>query len=90
MSKPPDTNEQLSDTLVLCEFQSPRNGNFGFWLYDDTRGMNLAMRAKSEREAFVDALHYYQARLTKVESELTALQANVDSFVSQFVESDDE
>lgn len=30
----------------------------GFWLYDETRGMNLAMKQKSEREAFIEALEY--------------------------------
>jgi hypothetical protein len=86
MSKPPDTSEQLSPTLSLCEYQSPRNGSFGFWLYDKTRGMNLAMKAKSEREAFVEALTYYQKRLAAVEQAHAGLTAKVDMFVAQFVE----
>jgi hypothetical protein len=83
MSKPPDIVEELSNTLSLCEYQSPRNGCHGFWLYDGTRGMNLAMRAKTEREAFVKALTYYQGRLADVEQEYKSLTAKVEAFVSQ-------
>jgi hypothetical protein len=86
MSKPPDTSETLSETLKLSEYQSPRNGGFGFWLWDTTQEMNLAMRAKTERAAFVEALHYYQKRLTTVEKEHRALTEKVNVFVAQFVE----
>ena len=89
MSKPPDTHEKLSETLSLCEYQSPKNGSFGFWLYDYTRGMNLAMRAKTEREAFVEALTYYQKRLATVEADHALLRSKVDAFVSQFAEEND-
>jgi hypothetical protein len=84
MSKPPDNITKLTDTLSLCEYQNPKNGNFGFWLYDSTRGMNLSMKATSEQEAFVEALTYYQRRLTEVESELSDLTQKVNQFVSQF------
>lgn len=60
----------------------------GFWLYDDTRGMNLAMRAKSEQDAFIDALEYYQERLTLVENEYNDLKAKVDAFVGLFPNED--
>ena len=88
MSKPPDSCLKLCDTLSLCEYKT--GGNAGFWLYDDTRGMNLAMCAKSERDAFVKALGYYQTRLADVEREHKKLRAQVDSFVGQFVEEDDD
>lgn len=88
MSKPPDTFFKLSETLTLCEYQSPKNGSFGFWLYDKTRGMNLSMRAKTERDAFVEALHYYQLRLANVEKEQAILTAKVDAFVAQFIVED--
>lgn len=90
MSLPPDNITKLSDTLSLCQYSSPRNGNFGFWLYDKTRGMNLSMRAKTETEAFVEALTYYQKRLKEVETELSSLQLKVNNFVCQFVEEDNE
>ena len=86
MSKPPDMVVKLSETLTLCEYQSPRNGSFGFWLYDKTAGMNLSMKAKTERESFVDALTYYQKRLANVEKEHAILTSKVDAFVAQFVE----
>lgn len=91
MSKPPDRVWELSDTLTLCEYIAPENwhyltGNYGFWLYDKTRGMNLSMRAKTAEAAFVEALTYYQERLLKVEGEFDALSKKVDAFVSQFVE----
>jgi len=85
MGRPPDRIIELdSKTIELCEYES--GGHTGFWLYDTTRGFNLAMRAKTEREAFVEALHYYQKRLTEVERNYNNLQGRVNEFVSQFVE----
>lgn len=89
MSAPPDNVIKLSDTLTLCEFTSPRNGSFGFWLYDKTRGMNLSMRAKTQTDAFVEALGYYQKRLSSVEKSYADLQSRVDAFVCQFKEDEE-
>ena len=72
MSKPPDNTVKLSETLLLVEYKT--GGNTGFWLYDKTLGMNLAIRAKSEEAAFVKALHYYQKRLSTVEQEYALLK----------------
>ena len=69
---------KLSNTLALTECTD------GFWLYDKTRGMNLAMRAKTERAAFVEALEYYQDRLSTVEREYKIMRDKVFSFVEQF------
>lgn len=88
MSKPPDNIMELSETLTMCEYKS--GGHLGFWLYDETRGMNLSIRAKSETVAFVNALSYYQSRLAEVEQNYADLQTKVDSFVSQFVDDDNE
>jgi len=87
MSKPPVTHSKLSDTLSLCECKI--GGPKGFWLYDKTRGMNLSMRAASETEAFVEALHYYQKRLLDVECELKRINASVDAFVEHVRPSED-
>ena len=87
MSKLPDTTIKLSDTLILCEYES--GGSKGYWLWDDTRGGNLAMRAKSERQAFVETLHYYQERLKDIEQRYSDLKDKVDTFVSQFDEDDE-
>lgn len=53
----------------------------GFWLYDKVLGMNLAMRAKTEREAFVEALEYYQRKLAESVDGLRCLTKKVRSFV---------
>jgi hypothetical protein len=65
----------LTRTLYLTETSN------GFWLYDYTRGMNLSMRAKTAQDAFVEALSYYQNRLTDVEQELQTLKSKVEAFV---------
>jgi len=79
MSEKAISNRILSDTLTLSECKS------GFWLYDKTRGMNLAMKAKTAEEAFTRALTYYQRRLSTVESEFTVLSKRVGDFMAPFV-----
>lgn len=74
----------LSDTLHLAECTD------GFWLYDDTRGWNIAMRAKTEREAFCSALKYYQNTLKEVENNYNSLKAKVDHFVGQVADGEDD
>lgn len=61
-----------------------------FWLYDTTRGMNLAMGAKTEQEAFVLALTYYQKRLKAIETEYNLLKDKVDIFINGFMDEDKE
>lgn len=60
----------------------------GFWIYDETQGMNIAMHEKTEQWAFVRALMYYQERLKRTEDELKSLRQKVDGFLSQFAEED--
>ncbi len=84
MGQKPSSIEELSETLSLCEFKD--GGAKGFWLYDTTRGMNLAMRAESKSDALLDALEYYQDRLATVEKEHSELLAKVNHFLSQFNE----
>jgi hypothetical protein len=48
------------------------------------------MHVKTEQDAFVRALQYYQRRLLEVESNYKDLKSKVDSFVSNFVEDDEE
>lgn len=73
-------HETLTSTLELSEATD------GFWLWDSTRGMNLAMKSKTERAAFVEALEYYQDRLRRVEGEHHELSNKVNKFVSQITE----
>lgn len=77
------SHRKLSDTLTLTE------DNRGWWLWDETRGMNLAMYEKTAEQAFVKALEYYQERLTEVENEYKSLKGNVDTFVSQIIKDED-
>jgi len=77
------SSTKLSDTLTISKC------NDGFWLYDKTRGMNLSMRAETETSALVEALGYYQGRLTEVERVYNKLQSRVDAFVDQFADTND-
>lgn len=61
----------------------------GWWLYDENRGMNLAMKAKSEVEALIEALEYYQRRSKKLDSDYKDLKSKVDLFVNQFIKEDE-
>lgn len=58
----------------------------GYWLYDQTRGMNLAMKAKTEQDAYITALIYYQKALAEVGKSYSELVAKVDGFVGQFID----
>lgn len=84
----------MSHTLILKTAtttlsKGPDNsGNKGYWLYDHTRSMNLAIRSETEQSAFLQALEYYQKRLMDVEGKLNTLQSKVDKFVSQFADED--
>ena len=71
-------------TLVLSECAN------GFWLWDETRRMNLSMRANSERDAFLETIRYYQNRLIELETSHTALKLKVDNFVAGFMDKDDD
>ena len=75
---------------VLSKSLSISQCTDGFWFYDETRGMNLAMRAKTAEAAYLEALEYYQERLTEVEEDYKSLKAKVDHFVGQFIEEDDD
>lgn len=75
---------KLSETLELAECTD------GFWLYDETRGMNLSMRAKTPQDAFVEAITYYQERLSSTEKAYRDLNSRVEAFVSQFVETEED
>lgn len=61
----------------------------GWWLYDENRGMNLSMKAKSEVEALIEALESYQDRLKKINSDYEDLESIVDVFVYQFIKEDE-
>lgn len=78
--RPAIKNTILTDTLELSECHD------GFWLYDKTRDVNLTiMRAKSPTDAFVEALTYYQRRLSEVETAHRNLRGLVDSIPEELL-----
>lgn len=89
MSNTPSIHTKLTPTLALTECTAPEHRDFGFWLYDETQGVNLARCAKTEREAFVEALTYYQARLQKEEELCKTLYNKVRDFVSEIYQDRD-
>lgn len=76
--KPTRIHRQLTPTLGLTDCRD------GVWLYDETRGMNLSMKAATSEAAFVEALTYYQQKLSEMESAYRVLKVRVDAFVGQF------
>ncbi|EON7636975.1 hypothetical protein ABV23_RS00590 [Escherichia coli] len=81
---------KVIDYKVLTKSFSISQCTDGYWLYDETRGMNLAMREKTAEAAYVQALEYYQKRLKEVEEDYKSLKEKVDHFVGQFVDDDEE
>ncbi|GAA4649069.1 hypothetical protein GCM10023116_13430 [Kistimonas scapharcae] len=60
----------------------------GFWLYDEDRGRNLAMGAVSEREAMVEALRYYQQRVTALQTSNKRLRQHLIA-IAEIIEQED-
>lgn len=68
---------ELSSTLHLTEI-GPESERCGFWLYDTTRKMNLAMRAATREAALLEALAYYQAILHLTQTDNERLEQRLD------------
>tara|TARA_R110000765_G_scaffold345721_2_gene435942 strand:- start:671 stop:928 length:258 start_codon:yes stop_codon:yes gene_type:complete len=77
-------NVKLTDSLTISECKD------GYWLYDYTRGMNLSMRAKTETDAFVEAITYYQKMAKRTGEELKKLHKAVDVFIESVSDEDDD
>lgn len=71
------------DTLSLHECTD------GYYLYDYVVGMNISMRAKTEQDAYIEALLYYQRRLVEVKTDYKTLNDKVETFLSQFDRDED-
>lgn len=71
------------DTLSLHECTD------GYYLYDYVVEMNIGMRAKTEQDAYIEALLYYQKRLIEVKKDYKTLNDKVESFLSQFNREED-
>jgi hypothetical protein len=52
-----------------------------FWLYDKVVSQNLSMNAKSEREAFIEALKYYQDNYPVIKNSYFALKGRIEAFM---------
>ncbi len=71
------------DTLSLVEC------NDGYYLYDAVVGMNISMRVKTEQDACIQALLYYQKRLQEVKFDYKELNDKVQGFISQLSKEED-
>lgn len=63
------------DTLVMHECTD------GYYLYDNVAGINISMRAKTERDAFIEAIKYYQSITQKLVDENLSLNSKIDSII---------
>lgn len=66
------------DTLSLHECTD------GYYLYDYVIGMNISMRAKTEQEAYIEALLYYQRKLKETQTLHKEIKYKVENFFRQF------
>lgn len=78
------------EKILSNEFFNLHKCRDGYWLYDHAQGMNLAMRAETEHQAFTEAMEYYQERTQKLLSENKTMKSKLKSFVIQFINSDGE
>lgn len=66
------------DTLSLVECID------GYYLYDYVIGMNISMRARTEQDACIQALLWYQKSYTESKLRYKDLSDKVENFLSQF------
>jgi len=71
------------DTLSLHECSD------GYYLYDYVIGMNISMRAKTEQDAYIETLLWYQKKLQDAKSDYKILNDKVQNFISHIGEEED-
>ena len=76
-------NTKLTDNLTLSERKD------GYWLYDHTRGMHLSMRAKTQEDAFIEGITFYQKSCAEIEHKNKKLYDNVNSFIESLSDNDE-
>ena len=64
-----------NDTINLTKHPQKED----YWLYDKRLGYNVAMHAKTERDAFVQATDCYQRAIARITSENKSLRLKVDA-----------
>ena len=89
MSPKPLSFEQLNETFSIAEVPRTSEHKQGFFIYDKYIGWNIAYVQPTKEGAFVQALEYYKRELISTRQELKELQAKVDSFLSQFAETEE-
>jgi hypothetical protein len=90
MARPPISIVKLTDTLSLSECHPTADYRGKYWLWDETRGLNLAMGAETAQDSLVQAITYYQKRLKEIETCYWSLQKEVDTFVCRVARKEDE
>ena len=60
----------------------------GFWIYDKTVKMNLAMRAETREAALLEVIHYYQKRCVNLLKERNELSSKIDTIKELLVDDD--
>ena len=73
-----------TDTLTLTECTD------GYYLWDKVAGFNIAIHAKSEQQALIDGLDYYQRYHSKLQKDYKELDNKVQNFLSQFDRDDEQ
>ena len=73
-------------TETICLFERINDGEWnGFYLYDKNESMNIGFKCKTEHDAIIEALEYYQEQLAKTRNEYQELKRKVDDFVGQII-----
>ena len=67
-----------TDALTLTECTD------GYYLWDKVAGFNISIHAKTEQQALIDGLEYYQRYHSKLKKESKELNDKVESFLCQF------
>ena len=77
-------------TIFKNELFSLSECKSGFWLYDYVLSQNISMRAKDEQSAFIEALTYYQKKLSEYKLKHGNLMKKIDKFIEEFEEFESE
>lgn len=72
-----------TNTLTLTECTN------GYYLWDTVAGFNISIHAKSEQQALIDGLEYYQRYHSKLKKEHKELNDKVENFLCQFDKEED-
>lgn len=91
MSRPAISTLKLNDHLSISECHPDSECRVNnWWLYDERSGMNIGMREETRDDAFIEAIEYWAKMAQRFEKSYTELKSQVDSFVGQFIERDED